>query len=289
MSGVVVAENVRAKVVPGHAPIGDALDRSHVLGRDLTAAIQPMRDGGWRDAHFIREGLLGVPAKQGKGSLDMEVGSHCVPTIPKVQARRNTPGAGGARRPANTIGSMKKRGPEGSAATPPKTTPFSLALRQAIRDAQKTHEDVADAMKVTPGLVSAWVTARKAVPAERAVPLATYLGCAPETISAGYAEIAKQGAKVLTLPGSPALAPELAQSRVENDVDALRMALWALTGAMTAHRPAEAKDVLQMLRKAAPARFLRQGFLAELVAMLESRADQPAAAGPGASRRRAKP
>lgn len=184
---------------------------------------------------------------------------------------------------------MNKKRPSGGVATPT-PTPHSRALSAAIRDADRTHEDIAAAIGVTPGAVSAWQTGRKKVPAQRAKPLADYLGnCQPDAISPGYAKFAAQhGGQVVSLPGSPALAPELTQSRVENDIDALRMMVAALVDVMIVHRPAEAQAAARVLRKTVPAKFQRQGFAGLQLAKLEQRAAPPAAAEPAAVRPRAK-
>lgn len=182
---------------------------------------------------------------------------------------------------------MSKRGPKGKAA-PPSPTPYSRALAEAIDAAGMSHEAIAAAVGVSPALISAWATARKPVSAKRAGAVGALLDVAPESISADYAIIA-EGANVLSMPGAPALDPDLERSRVENDIDALRRVVSALVNAMTIHRPAEAGDVARTLRASAPKRFLEQGYLGGQLAILESAVGRTKAAAPATSRRRAKP
>lgn len=186
--------------------------------------------------------------------------------------------------PANTIRHMK---PAPDSPTP---TPYSRALAEAIRKAKKRHEDLAEPLKVTPGLVSAWVTGRKPVPAKRAKPLADELGnVSPEAISEAYAIIAKQGgANVLSMPGTPALRPELLQSRLENDVDSLRHLVAVLVDVMLRHRPAEASDLLETIQRKVPRKFRDAGFLLELTEAMAARVAAPAKARASAPKR-AKP
>lgn len=181
---------------------------------------------------------------------------------------------------------MKKRA-KGKAAAPV-PTPYSRALATAIGD--RKHEDIAGALGVTPGLVSAWSTGRKPVPATRAQPLADELGnVAPEAISEAYALIARQaGGKVLPMPGTPAVRPELALNRVENDIDSLRWFATVLVDVMRRHRQAEAADVLETIQRKVPRKFRDNGFLLELSEAMAARAPASAKA-PAAARKRAKP
>jgi transcriptional regulator with XRE-family HTH domain len=172
----------------------------------------------------------------------------------------------------------------------PAPTAYSRALAKAVLDSKRGHEAIAGAIGVSPALVSAWVTGRKPVPAKRARALSDELGnVAPEAISRDYATIARQDeGKVLPMPGTPAMRPELAHSRITNDIDSLRYALGVLVGVMIRHRPAEAADVLDSIQRTVPRKFRDSGFLLELTEELAAVPSSPAK-GRGASRPRAKP
>lgn len=62
---------------------------------------------------------------------------------------------------------------------------------------------------------------------------------------------------------------DLVIARLENDVDSLRYALGAVMTVMAVHRPAEGADVAKALRKHVPAKFVKQGYIAELLAVLD--------------------
>jgi DNA-binding transcriptional regulator YdaS (Cro superfamily) len=189
------------------------------------------------------------------------------------------------RAAANTMRRVKKT-PKPEAPAP---SPYSVALRSAIERKGVRHEELAAPLGVSPALVSAWVTGRKPVPATRAKPLADELGnVAPEAISRDYAAIAKQGANVAQMPGTPALHPALAQNRVENDIDSLRLALAVMVDVMRRHRPAEAADVLETIQRTVPRKFRDSGFLLELAEALGARSPS-SAKGKAAARPRAKP
>lgn len=167
----------------------------------------------------------------------------------------------------NTIGNMSKRkGPPG-----PPPTPYSLALSEAVRQSGRTHEDLAEILKVTSGLISAWQTGRKPVPATRALPLASELGnVAPEAISADYAKISRQtGAKVVQMPGTAPVHPALAQNRNENDIDSLRWFASLMMAVMLDHRPAEAVELYEKIQRKVPKKFRDNGFLLELTEEME--------------------
>lgn len=187
-------------------------------------------------------------------------------------------------RAANTIGKMKRDKPDY------RPTQYSRALAEAIRKSERKHEDLADKLGVTAGLISAWSLGRKPVPSVRALPLAAELGnVPPEAISEAYATIARQnGGKILPMPGSPALHPALAQNRNENDIDSLRWFASVMVDVMLRHRQAEAFDLLETIQKKVPKKFRDNGFLLELS---EAMAQQQRASvkARGAGKRPAKP
>lgn len=130
---------------------------------------------------------------------------------------------------------------------------------------------IARDLGVTPGAVSQWKQGVRPVPADKAVQLGRLLGVDPRAISASYADVVTQdGALALAPPAEESLRPDLVIRRLENDIDSLRIALASLVSAMRVHRPAEARDVAKVLRKQAPAKFVRQGYIRELLEALES-------------------
>lgn len=154
--------------------------------------------------------------------------------------------------------------------TPTKHTKESLALTAAI--GTRSNVAVANAIGVTPGAVSQWKQGTRPVPATLADVLGAYLGIDPATICAKYAILKAAGAGALpTRVDSTAdqRRPDLIIRRLENDVDSLRLALGALAATMRVHRPAEAKDAARAIRRTVPAKFVRQGYIHELLSVLE--------------------
>jgi len=152
-------------------------------------------------------------------------------------------------------------------------TKEALALAAAIASNNLTHAAVADHVGAQESQVSHWVTSHRPVPIDKAERLAEYLGVAPEKICARYGKSVRavNGSSVVLLPSAVGdeRRSDLVIARLENDVDALRYALGALTAAMVIHRPAEAADVAKALRKHVPAKFVNHGFVAELLRALD--------------------
>ncbi|KRG65190.1 hypothetical protein ABB26_05135 [Stenotrophomonas humi] len=74
----------------------------------------------------------------------------------------------------------------------PEKAQISELLKKLIRERGYTHQSFSDAIGVSPGLVSQWATNRGAVPAERAMKVATLLGTKPEIISPIWRELREQ-------------------------------------------------------------------------------------------------
>lgn len=83
--------------------------------------------------------------------------------------------------------------------------------------------------------------------------------------------LAQAGSKATPIKGKQdvPLRYELVISRLENDIDALRYAVAALVTSMVVNRPAEALDAAETIRQAVPSKFRDQGFLHELLLVLE--------------------
>lgn len=131
-----------------------------------------------------------------------------------------------------------------------------------------TEEFVGAEVGVSQGQVSHWTNARLPVPANRAIKLAAVLNITdPSEISVAYRDLAE---KMASNPGADEpMRPDLIIARLENDVDSLRYALGSLVTAMVVHRPTEAADVAEALRKHVPAKFQRQGYVYELLKVLD--------------------
>jgi hypothetical protein len=63
--------------------------------------------------------------------------------------------------------------------------------------------------------------------------------------------------------------PELVVARLENDVHALSLALATIVSVMVVHRPAEAADAAEAMRKAIPRKWRDKGLIAELLTSLD--------------------
>jgi transcriptional regulator with XRE-family HTH domain len=166
----------------------------------------------------------------------------------------------------NSIAIMKKQMP-----TPTKE---SLALKAAFERSKMSQAGLAKHLNVSAGLVWQWLNGRRPVPAANARKLGDLLQINPDKISADYAEIAQQdgSGNVFSIrkgDSGAEVRPDLAQRRLENDIDAMRFALAAMTTVMVGHRPAEATAFAKRLRGSVPARFLERGFLYELLSALD--------------------
>lgn len=158
---------------------------------------------------------------------------------------------------------------------PPKPTPESKALADAIAKSGLKHPAIGEAIGVSPAFISHVATGRRPVPAEKAEALAQLLDTKPELISLAYANDVKRygvavvgGASVDS--GVDSRRPDQAMRRVENDVQSLRYAVGALVGTMVLNRPREAKEVADVLRKKIPKKFRERGFVWELLQTLDA-------------------
>jgi transcriptional regulator with XRE-family HTH domain len=163
-----------------------------------------------------------------------------------------------------------------SIATMPKTTPvptrYSLALSAAIKDSKLTKALIAEHMDVSPGFVSQWASGLRTVPPEKASRLGDLLTIEPSNISPKFAQHWASPGNVVPIRNDDSAdqrRPELIIARLENDIDSLRFAVGALVAAMTTHRPIEAVDVAKSIRKSVPKKFVRQGYLHELLQALD--------------------
>lgn len=150
----------------------------------------------------------------------------------------------------------------------------ALSLSAAMTASGLNNVAVAKHMGVSDGLVSQWVTGRRPVPPDKAVKLGGYVGVAPEAISAKYAATLSAQAEGNVVPHisesiDDPRRQDLIIRRLENDVDSLRFALGAAVSVMAIHRPTEASAFAKTLRKSVPAKFVQQGYIAELLRALE--------------------
>lgn len=167
----------------------------------------------------------------------------------------------------NSIAFMPKNK---QAATPTKE---SLVITAALADTTKSA--VAKHMGVSDGLIYQWASGRRPVPAHQAPRLAKCLGVSdPAAVSAAYAKVQQSTiGNVVPMPNAKDAdqrRSDLVIARLENDVDSLRFALAAMTAVMKAHRPTEAADAAKTIRRRVPAKFVNQGFLHELLQVLEA-------------------
>ncbi len=148
----------------------------------------------------------------------------------------------------------------------------SLALSAAIANSGMTKAAIALQIGVTAANVSQWATGRRPVPVAHAEQLATLLDVKPESVCAAYAKLVANGSAISVRAD---VRPDLEISRLQNDVHALNIALGALVVTMVKHRPAEARDVAQDLRRTVPKKFQDSGLLRVLLSTLDRAADRP--------------
>lgn len=156
-------------------------------------------------------------------------------------------------------------------ATPTKE---ALRLKAAIDASDYTGAEVAANLDVDPSLVSQWCTSRRPVALEKAKPLADMLGIAdPGLISKAWRDAHRAGVgQAVPIPqpeDEDVRRPELVVARLENDVHALSLALATLVSVMVVHRPAEAADAAEAMRKQIPRKWRDKGFLAEILQTLD--------------------
>lgn len=159
-------------------------------------------------------------------------------------------------------------------ASKPNPTKESRAIKAAIDAAGMTKAAIAERIGVTPALVSQWASGLRPMSADKTPIFARVVGADnPRAFSIAYGEV--EMAQGSTLPIRKAEASGdvreygLTISRIENDIDAMRLAIGLLAGAMKVHRPAEAADVAASIRRSAPPKFRDKGLLGELLAILE--------------------
>lgn len=153
----------------------------------------------------------------------------------------------------------------------PKPTKESMALDAAMIKHGIQNAALAHHVGVSDGLVSQWRRGRRPVPAPHAPKVARFVDVqSPGMISAEYAQVhAAQTANAAPELAVHGVSDDLAIRRLENSVDSLRFAISAMTTAAVTHRQAEAQDVAKLIRKHAPPKFVRTGFLAELLQALD--------------------
>lgn len=152
----------------------------------------------------------------------------------------------------------------------------AMHLAAAFKRSSKKQKDVAAAVGVSDGLMWQWLHDRRPVPPDKAVRLAQELNTDPRRISAKYAAVsASEPGNVALLRKENTMDDQrdlgLIIARLENDVDSLRYAMASLIAVMAVHRPAEGADVAKAIRKHVPARFVKQGFLPELLKALDDK------------------
>lgn len=155
----------------------------------------------------------------------------------------------------------------------PIPTAQSRALQAAMIARHLKNVDVANHAGVTPGAVSHWVTGARPVPIEKVSVVAEYVGVKPEAISDRYGALATQ---IVPQDDARQTMPiDLTINRLENGMDAMRLAVGILAGVMARHRPIEASDAARTIRKQLSGRYLNQGFVKELLEVLDASAKKP--------------
>lgn len=176
---------------------------------------------------------------------------------------------------------------------PPKKRPLTAEEKQmaAVMKAaiaanpDLTEESVGAQVGVSQGQISHWTGGRLPVPSGRAIKLASALGIDdPSSISVAYRELQLQAARGESIGHE--MRPDLEIARLQNDVESMRRVIAVMATVMMSHRPAEGASVVRALKKHVPVKFVRQGFVHELLATLEKgeAAASRETAQPGAKR-----
>lgn len=153
-------------------------------------------------------------------------------------------------------------------------TKEALRLKAAIDASDYTQAQVAANLEVDPTLVSQWCKSRRPVALEKAKPLADMLGIEdPGMISAAWRDAYQAGVgqavpKLAETDDDPR-RPDLVIARLENDVHALSLAIATMVSVMVVHRPAEAADAAEAMRKTIPRKWRDKGLIAELLTSLD--------------------
>lgn len=153
-------------------------------------------------------------------------------------------------------------------------TKEALRLKAAIDASDYTQADIAANLEVDPTLVSQWCRSVRPVSIANAKALADMLGIEdPGQISKPWrdAQVVGVGQAVpkLAPDEEDTRRPELVIARLENDVHALNLALATLVSVMVVHRPAEAREAAESIRKHIPRKWRDKGLVAELLQALE--------------------
>lgn len=153
-------------------------------------------------------------------------------------------------------------------------TKEALRLKAAIDASDYTQADIAANLEVDPTLVSQWCRSVRPVSIANAKALADMLGIEdPGQISKPWRDAQMigvgQAVPKLAPEEEDARRPELVIARLENDVHALSLALATIVSVMVVHRPAEAADAAEAMRKQIPRKWRDKGLLAEILQTLD--------------------
>lgn len=143
-------------------------------------------------------------------------------------------------------------------------TPESLALRAARKRSGLSQAAVADHLGINASLPSQWETGGRPVPSDKAVAVGQLLGVEPAAISAAYRRLQQQG----VVSDGRASTGQGKEDTLDRML-ALDMAIGVLVAVMAEHRPAEARDVADAIRKKIPAQLREQGLFRELLSTLD--------------------
>jgi hypothetical protein len=153
-------------------------------------------------------------------------------------------------------------------------TKEALRLKASIDASDYTQAQVAANLEVDPTLVSQWCSSRRPVALEKAKPLADMLGIQdPGQISKAWRDAYQAGvgqvAPKLAEVEDDSRRPDLVIARLENDVHSLSLAIATMVSVMVVHRPAEAADAAEAMRKRIPRKWRDKGLIAELLTALD--------------------
>ncbi len=150
----------------------------------------------------------------------------------------------------------------------------SRAIKAAIDASGLTKAAIAERMGVAPALVSQWSSGLRPMSADKAPIFAKIVGAEdPRVFSNAYGEVELAQGSALSIRKAEASGDVreygLTISRLENDLDSIKIVLGILVGIMRSHRPNEAEDVAEAIRRSVPPKFRDKGTIGELLSRLE--------------------
>jgi transcriptional regulator with XRE-family HTH domain len=165
---------------------------------------------------------------------------------------------------------MEKKKPRGRKTPAIPATKEAMAIQAGAATAGLSQAAIAEMFGLQSAAVQQWFNGSRPVPIKYVPKLAHLIDVPAEKISPRYVEVASEVAEL----APDARRAELAESRIANDIEALRYALAGIVAITVKHRPAEASAVAAQLRRTVPRKFLQRGFVHGLLETLDKADDE---------------